>query len=156
MIVPARSELDEKPRADSRGPEHEHRPQSEDQNPFVGHEQRHGGEDHHGEHAIPDQAHASVQIQVPVAPREHVEDDVEEERGDGDPPEDDPEVELTREELEEAEGHEEEEGPREIGVLVEVRVHADGVEDGGGLAPDLARVDAELLEERGLVLEGGG
>lgn len=62
-------------------------------------------------------------------------------------------MQLPREELEKAESHQEEEGAREIGVLVEVVVDSEGVEDGDGLLVDLLGVDAELLEERRLVVE---
>lgn len=65
-------------------------------------------------------------------------------------------MEFPGEELEKSEGHEKDEGAREISVLVEIRVHPKGVEDRGGLSPDLASVDAELLEERRLVVEGEG
>lgn len=65
-------------------------------------------------------------------------------------------MELAGEQLEEAEGEEEEERAREVGVGVEGGIGgAERVEDGERLPPDLARVDAELLEERRLVLEGG-
>uniref|UniRef100_J3LCP6 Uncharacterized protein n=1 Tax=Oryza brachyantha TaxID=4533 RepID=J3LCP6_ORYBR len=55
-----------------------------------------------------------------------------------------------------ATGKEEEERARQVGVHMEGGVGgAERVEDGERLAPDLARVDAELIEERWLVVEGG-
>ena len=64
-------------------------------------------------------------------------------------------MELPRKELEESKGEEEKERAREVGVGVERGVRrAERVEDGDRLPPDLARVDAKLLEERRLVLEG--
>jgi hypothetical protein len=65
-------------------------------------------------------------------------------------------MELPGEELEESEGEEEEERAGEVGVGVGVEGGVGGterVQDGDRLPPDLARVDAELLEERRLVLE---
>ena len=119
------------------------------------HKERNGCEDHHREHALPNQTQASIEIQIPVAACEHVEDDLNEKRGDSDPAKDDTKVELPREKLEEAEGHEEDEGPGEIGVLVDDRVYTNWIQDGGGFEPDQPRVDAEFFEERGFLFKGG-
>lgn len=64
-------------------------------------------------------------------------------------------MELSSEELEEAEGHEGKERAGEVSVLVEDGVYTERVEDGGDLQPDLAGIDAELFEERGFLVEGG-
>lgn len=119
------------------------------------HEERNGREDHHREHAIANQAQTSIEIQIPVAAREHVEDDVKEKRGNSDPAKDDTEVELPGKKLEEAEGHEEDEGAGEIGVLMDARVYTNWIQDRGGFEPDLPRVDAEFFEERGFLVKGG-
>eukprot|EP00268_Persea_americana_P068385 TRINITY_DN951_c0_g2_i1.p2 TRINITY_DN951_c0_g2~~TRINITY_DN951_c0_g2_i1.p2 ORF type:complete len:172 (+),score=32.77 TRINITY_DN951_c0_g2_i1:433-948(+) len=68
-------------------------------------------------------------------------------------------MELSGEQLEEPEPHEEYERPRQVGVLMEIGIHPKRVHDRGSLAPDLAGVDAELFEEGELVVEsdsGGG
>lgn len=97
MLFPTRGQLNEEPRADPGGPEHKDGPHDKDHDAAMGHEEGHCGEDHHGEHAVANKAEAAVEIKVAVAAGEHVEDDVEEEGGDGDPAEDDTEVELAGE-----------------------------------------------------------
>lgn len=155
MLIPP-SHLHEQPSANPSRPNHENRRNTGDHGPSLWEEQRHRRQDHHGEHAVPDQANAPVEIQRAVSPGEHVENDVEEQRRDGNPTEDDAEVDLPGEELEETEHHKAEDGAGEIGVVVEVRVRgAEGVEDRRRFAPDLFCVDAEFFEERGFVVEVG-
>eukprot|EP00268_Persea_americana_P068379 TRINITY_DN951_c0_g1_i2.p2 TRINITY_DN951_c0_g1~~TRINITY_DN951_c0_g1_i2.p2 ORF type:complete len:158 (+),score=25.97 TRINITY_DN951_c0_g1_i2:1194-1667(+) len=62
-------------------------------------------------------------------------------------------MELSGEQLEEPKRHEEYERPRQIGIFMQIGIHPQRVQDRRGLAPDLARVDAELFEERKLVVE---
>lgn len=65
-------------------------------------------------------------------------------------------MELAGQKLEKAEGHHEQKGTRKVRILVKTSVHTEGVQDREGLAPDLAGVDTELLEEGQLVVEGAG
>ncbi|CAL9769187.1 unnamed protein product, partial [Musa acuminata subsp. burmannicoides] len=126
MFVSTCHQLYRKPRANPRRPQHKNCCHREDHNPIMGHKKRHCREHHHRQHAVPNQARAPVQIQVPVPSGEHIEDHIEVESGDDEPTQDDPKVELSGEKLEETEDHEEEERAGEVGVLVDTRVHAEG------------------------------
>ena len=154
MLVAAIGEHDHEPRARPRRPDHEHRGDREPNGTALRQEQRHGGEDHHRQHAVANHARARVQVEVTIPPGEHVVHDVEEDGGDDNPAENDAELDLPGEELEEAERHIEENRAGEVRrILVDGRIDPERVEDGLGFAPDLIWVDPELVQQRLLVLE---
>lgn len=139
-----------------RRPQHEGTSDAEPDHTRLRQEERRRRQDHQRQHAVPDDARTRVQVQLAVTPGEHVEHHVEEHRGDHDPPEDHTELDLAGEQLEQAEREVEDDRAGQIGVRVDGRVHAEGVEDRSGLPPDLFGVDAELVEEGLLVVEVGG
>ena len=96
-----------------------------------------------------------MQIQVPTPPRKHVKNRVEKDRRNNDPPENHTELDLPGEELEKAKREVEKDRSGEIRVPVNGLIDSERVENRSGLAPDLFRVDPELVEERLLVFEGG-
>lgn len=160
MLIPTVSKLHNQSRADTRRPDHKHRRYHHDRRSTLRHEQRDRRHHHQRQHTIPNQAQTLEHIQIPVFSGQHVEDDVEEHRGHGDPPENDPEMQFSGKELEEAEGHDEEERAGEIGVFVEMVVDSERVENGDGFLVYLLGIYAQLLQERGLVVQaskaGGG
>lgn len=93
---------------------------------------------------VSDQTATSMEIQAPACASQHVEDHVQEEAGQGAPPNDHTKVNFLSKKLEQSKQNEEDEGAREVSFLVELRIHPKRVQDGQSSSSNLRNVDTQL------------